>query len=322
MSASPSGVRHGSTPFRLICDFDGTLTVSSTLSILSSIGYTRNPDARSWTEITSAYSRDLRLHDETYTQPRVSLRQELEYQDSLRSVERASIERIERAGIFRNVTVSDLARGAATAVQQGKLRMRPGWDRLVKMVWDAGGNVQVVSVNWSRVFIRAAIHTAFPSVASRGQKADLVDVVANDISADGSGRITRHFGGPDGGIWTAEDKACLVFQAAPHRLSDSRTLYVGDSVTDLGCLAAPGVVGIVVRNEPVLSSEQRELRATLERLDVIQVKHVQDFDAHEWSEAGSPATGSLRTLYWARDFEEICQSPVLSSSINSSTPYN
>ena len=77
-------------------------------------------------------------------------------------------------------------------------------------------------------------------------------------------------------------------------------------MTDLGCLTVPGVVGIIVRNETGgLSSEQRELKVTLDRLDEIQVKHVKDFDASEWMPAGLS-----RTLYWAHDFNEICQSPI------------
>ena len=289
--------------FLLICDFDGTISASSTLSILASIGYARNPNARPWSEIVSSYSHDLKRHNESYRKPRTSIHDELAFQDSLRPVERASIERIEAAGVFQNVKPADLAHGAASAVQQGRIRMRPGWDRLVGRVRRTGGSVEVISVNWSGVFIRAAINAAFPSVASHSD-ADLV-VAANDIDEDCSGRFTRPFGYPDGGIWTAGDKVHLVQRALEQGM---RTVYVGDSVTDLGVLTAPNVVGIALRDETAPSSEQRELKETLDRLGTIQVRHVSDWKADEWSAACSP-----QVLSWAQNFEEIFQCPLFAS---------
>ncbi|BDD54504.1 hypothetical protein MPDQ_004971 [Monascus purpureus] len=302
-----------SQPLRvhLICDFDGTIAQSSTLSILARVGYHRNPTARPWSEITSAYMRDLQHHRDTYTNTKLrttknrndGIHEELAYLDSLRPVERASIERIEAAGVFKDVTPADLSRGASKAVREGKITFRSGWDRLVQDVRATGGWTEVISVNWSRVFIRAAIDAAFPAALLAGSPDSDFKIAANDIMEDGSGGITRPFRHPDGGIWTAEDKMRLVKETLD---AYPRTIYVGDSVTDLRCLLEKRIVGIIVRDEE-MTFEQKELKEILDKSGIV-VKHVSEWDEEEWSSA-DPSQ-----LYWARDFGEICDSPLFARS--------
>ena len=277
----------------LICDFDGTIAKSSTLNILASIGYSRNPDVTPWSEISAAYMRDLHRHDQTYTKPRNGgIQEELEYLDSLRPVESASIQRIEAAGVFKNVTPSDLTDGAAQAVREDRISFRPGWDRLVHEIQSTGGWTEVISVSWSRAFIRAAIETAFPAVLAECPD---FKIAANDVQEDGSGELTRPFANPDGGIWTASDKARLVDEMLERC---PRTIYVGDSVTDLRCLLDKSIVGIIVRDE-TMTGEQKELKETLNRSRVV-VKHISEWKEDETSTA----------LYWIKDFGEVCESPL------------
>lgn len=299
----------------LICDFDGTLTTYSTLNVLASIAYAHNPPAtKPWNEIQSAYGRDLQAHYDGYRKPRSNLAEELDYQNSLRPVERASIERIEAAGMFRNVTAADLARGAAKAVEEGGIRFRAGFDRLVrKVVLGTGGRCEIVSVNWSQEFIRAAVNTAFPGAA--GSDVGFA-VAANDVDAEGSGLISRPFDHADGGIWTSEDKVRLVQAARDsyghgHGSGLVRTVYVGDSPTDLGSLVEDDVVGIVIRDEDdmtVLKGEQRNMKEMLDKYETVDVRHVSQWNADEWIR--STNADAPRLLYWARDFGEICNSPL------------
>lgn len=80
-----------------------------------------------------------------------------------------------------------------------------------------------------------------------------------------------------------------------------RSVYVGDSPTDLACLLKADV-GICVR-DGVMTGEQRELRGILERIGV-QCLHVGEFEDRQLGD------GSKR-LWWAGDFDEVCQSGVV-----------
>ena len=77
-----------------------------------------------------------------------------------------------------------------------------------------------------------------------------------------------------------------------------RTVYTGDSLTDLECLTSVDV-GICIRGE-VDGSEQKELRRTSERLG-IECRSVLERKAGE-----NGSEGKVR-LWWAKDFNEICE---------------
>lgn len=152
-----------------------------------------------------------------------------------------------------------------------------------------------------------------------------MEIVANEIEGlddvEGSqGMLSRCFdGGEGGGIWTAGDKGRVLRRlvAQDHGEEEkggnererARTVYVGDSVTDLECLMLVDV-GICIRDEP-LQSGQEALRETLERIGVecrwigeMEHRHVGQSDRGLESGSG----GGMKGLWWARDFEEIRES--------------
>ena len=291
-----------SPPLLLFLDWDNTLTTTTTLPLLASIAThpTLHPGL---TPLSTAYSHDLSAHDAAYVPApadRTTVAQELTYLNNLRAVERRSVERVEAAGIFRGVAAADVD------VAAKDLGMRPGCLRagfadLVRNVQQrVGGVVTVVSVAWSRRFIRGVLLAA--CVRAEGVRVDEVDVRANEIVDDGSGRLDRVFGGADGGVWTAGDKARVMAAVAVGGggdLSATRTVYVGDSSTDLACLLQADV-GICIRDQ-VMTAEQQCLQGTLERIGV-ECRHVAGFD-------GRVEDGRKR-LWWAGDFDQVCRSGV------------
>ncbi|KAL9066038.1 MAG: hypothetical protein Q9161_007828 [Pseudevernia consocians] len=303
-------------PLLLFLDFDSTLTTTSTLPLIASIATrTTHPALPS---LSQAYARHLSAHDRTYRPARpdrTTIPQELAYLDDLRPVERASVERIEAAGLFRGVRTRDVDVAAARVVGDGQVRLRAGFADLLKCVrrrrrggggGGGGGKVAIVSVAWSRRFIYGVL-SAWASRCEGGDggvRVGDVDVRANEIAGDGSGGLDRVFGA-EGGVWTAGDKervmSGVIEAAVGGNSSVPRTIYIGDSPTDLACLIK-AEVGICIR-DGAMTGEQRELQGTLERVGV-ECLHVGRFEDEQMEDGG-------KRLWWARDFEEVCQSGVM-----------
>jgi len=358
-------------PIHLLLDWDSTLTTHDTLSLVAAIGYTNhenNPKSTPlppWTKISEAYSADFKRHEENYRprrEERRNLQEELRWLESLRGVERASVERVERTGVFRAVRGCDVESAARAAVVGGGVRLRPGWARLLELVEEGGGMSAVVSVNWSARFVRACLEYACELEKTgeerEGARAVVMGmkVMANEIEGldtveGGSGRLSRYLE-DEGGIWTAEDKGRVVRELigeeifpvegernkeqglstdrsgdesfacgsedtavgtpeAPSRRY-AQTVYVGDSVTDLECLMLVDV-GICVRDEP-LGSGQGALKEVLERLGV-ECKWIGEVGDLRRNCSGLAAlsNGTKHGLWWARNFEEIHNSPLFSN---------
>ena len=209
-----------------------------------------------------------------------------------------------------------------------------------------GGRVGIVSVGWSRVFIRATIAEgvkldgeggggggALGKGEGEGGRRSIVDcegidVRANEILDDGSGCLDRVFssfleegGREGGGIWTAEGKVRAVRDAirdyrdaisadsgstalgvAEGRGKLLRTVYVGDSSTDLACLLEADI-GICMRGEEgtELDGEQIELKEMLERVGV-RCEWIGNWHQEEMPEKGE---GRGKRLWWTRGFDEL-----------------
>ena len=185
---------------------------------------------------------------------------------------------------------------AVRAVGEGSVVLRPGAGRIIEEVLKVEGRVVVLSVGWSARFINACLQTAL------GREADAVELRANEIE---DGKLSRYFGAEDGGIWTCGDKA-RVLKEGLRGAEARRTVYVGDSVTDLECLTNADV-GICMRGE-VGGSEQKELCRTLERLR-IECRWILERKAGENGNAVAEKVG----LWWAKDFDEICEAGILDS---------
>jgi len=309
-------------PLLLLLDWDGTLTTTTTLPLIASIATlpTIHPKLAA---LSKAYVDDLKAHDASYSpakQERITVAQELHYLNSLHSVEKSSIELVEASGIFKDVGTGDIETAAADVVENGSITLRNGWARLVEVVQSSQdpGKVGIVSVAWSRRFISRVLTLCGRMEGGVDVHAGDVEIRANEIEGDASGRLERCLGNGRG-IWTAGDKvevmdglvdAFMVMEGGEVDGGVDRqpkVFYIGDSTTDLACLLK-AEVGVCVRDRP-LGEEQRGLKETLERIGVACL-HVGKFVKRGWDVGGE---GGRNRVWWAKDFDEVCESGILGS---------
>jgi len=283
--------------------------------------------------LTSQYLSDLENHTQSYVpkpEDRATVEQELAWLESLRSVEQESIKRVEESGLFTGLTRETIWKGAFEAVRgRGDpteervpgVDVRPFAKECIQHVLSRGGSIHIISVNWSRTWIRAILAAAFgddfpyssdsPPAVSSPILEDLpfVDVAANEL--DRSGKLQGWNGRR---ILTAGDKVRVardIIRGRGVEKGGCRSVYVGDSVTDLGallevdlgvCLRGEGLGG-VGRDQRAMGGSQRELMGGLERCGV----------GCEWIGGWRGRIGREgKRLWWGRGFEEVWESGVLS----------
>ena len=311
--------------FLLLLDFDSTLSLKSTLPSFLSIPTTiysgsasvaLDPPATA-SELANLYISDLASHaTESPYRPSSSttIRQEIARQNSLRPVERASFCRGLTA--FKSVQASsaDIQDAARQAVSTGEVKMRRGWLRLLTMGINAGGQVCILSVGWSPGWIRGLLGAA----ASQDQDGisgsdtqarrtnsviEALQIACNDVL---EGRDSEDDEVGEADLYVSADKlrkmsqlrssTCYVDHDGPRW-----TVYIGDSLTDLECLLAADV-GIIMRDEETMGSEQRALMESLNKFAIVAY-WVRDF--------GQRQTGQGKVLWWAQDFNEVLDSGCL-----------
>ena len=133
---------------------------------------------------------------------RITLSEEIAYLNSLRHVERASIERCEQVGVWRGVTPLVIEDAAVKTVREGTVVLRHGAGRIIEDVMMEKGRVVVLSVGWSARFISTVLRTAL------GKESKAIEVRANEIEEDG--KLSRYFGAREGGIRTCGNKARVL----------------------------------------------------------------------------------------------------------------
>ncbi|KAL8726749.1 MAG: hypothetical protein Q9181_005943 [Wetmoreana brouardii] len=313
------------TIIHLVLDFDGTLTRSCTLPLIYRIGRELNPSSPPWHTISEAYAHDYQSHESAYAPSalkRTSIREELTWLESLRDVEQKSMERVEATGVFRGVGANDVRKGAEQSVRRGEVLPRKGWARVVEKVVGGKGMVGVVSVGWSAEFIRACLSAAVAQsqIVMSNMHVGAVDVRANEIVGGETGELDRYFEevgrGGEGGVWTARDKR-KAMQETAESLGTGKSLvvYVGDSTTDFECLLAADV-GICVKDEDEVTGEQKGLEQMLKRIG-IRSRWIGDMGPDDMAaRPGESDWPGAKTLWWTRDFDEICDSPLLSATVN------
>lgn len=251
----------------LFVDFDETLTRfgADTISRLASAAYARQCSSVQlppWSYFADTYMRDYNRHTQSYPpETRNSLEAEKEFLKSLKLVERASIERVEASGLFKGLDFPAFLRTAVGDRQQlAEGLMRKGWWAATKKVLQRGessGQVSVISVNWSRRWIRECLECSVQ--AAEGEMAEVrrIEIYANELVVEGNERTTtgaldRWFGDEDGGIWTGWDKLRVMKDIIHNnekafkegKAQGKLVVYVGDSTTDLLCLLEADV-GII-----------------------------------------------------------------------------
>ncbi|KAK4181195.1 HAD-like domain-containing protein [Triangularia setosa] len=296
----------------IIFDFDGTITTQDTINTLASLPTSHHPTETTkgheklWEEIVEGYVADHASHTKAYSPDvgsRTTLEQELEYLESLRVPEGASIQKVSQGSLFAHLKeedfrvfgtkVADDGRGGREQEKE-RVTLRKGFREFVGRCRGEGGwEVGVVSVNWSRDFIKGVI------AQQCGGATDGVRVVANGIKY------------PEGTIEGPEELGGEVMMTAGDKLRGMRLLllkgervggkkkvvvYFGDSTTDLACLVEADL-GVVVADE-----EGGKLLVTLRRIGYA-VPHVGEYKEEK--------DGRKPGMLWARDFEEVMGSGVV-----------
>ena len=218
------------------------------------------------------------------------------------AAERASVERIEAAGLFRGLTRAELVEGGRRAVKSGnEVVVREGWRDCVQLVEKGGGKVGVVSVNWSRAWMRGCL-----GLGGEGEDDDNeIRIEANELLFDSkgcsTGQLERRWSGE--GVWTAVEKGRVMSEV----LSEwprQRTVYIGDSEGDLVCLDLADI-GVIMRGE----GEKRSLEKTLDGLEDVLVKWAGEWKQHHQQQRD--ITTGKKMFWWIRGFEDLLDSGIL-----------
>jgi phosphoserine phosphatase len=266
----------------LVFDFDGTITQQDTIGELarSAIEIQRNRNGHdlqaSWDQVVQAYVADYRHYKENHPSPedtRTCVDQEFHFLSGMKDVEEASLQRIAESHIFEGLDAETLSQAGADAVRDGRIKIRDGFTDIMSFAADRDWSVSIISVNWSRSFLRGALlpHT--------------LDIIANEPVLDGTITGPEFF---NGRMTNAREKK----EALKHLIKekDGKVVYFGDSTTDMECLLAGGVV--------ISDDEESSLLKTLKRIGV-NVPHVGE---------NSERDGKVK---WARDFREVLDSGLL-----------
>ncbi|KAF4463184.1 UPF0655 [Fusarium albosuccineum] len=269
------------TKMHLIFDFDGTITQEDTIGELarSAIELQRNKHGSNlqpvWDQVVQDYVDDYRHYKTNHPiqeDSRTCINDEIKFLSGMKDVEEASLARVAESRIFAGLGPEILLQAGTDAVKDGRIKIRDGFSEIMSLATKSGWSMSVVSVNWSRAFIRGALrpHT--------------LEVIANEPADDGT--IT----GPEF-LENRMTNACEKKKAVEHLVNEKggRVIYFGDSTTDMECLLTGGVV--------ISDNGNSSLLRTLKRIGV-SVPHVGD---------GEPGA----RVSWARDFQEVLKSGLL-----------
>lgn len=270
---------------RLIFDFDGTITEKDTIGDLANAGldFQRTQHghdlAPQWDQVVKAYIDDCQQYKTSYPvkeDDRRSVAEEVEFLAGLRNVEKASLARVEGSGVFAGLQHAGLFQMGVNAVESRKIVIREGFKDVVELAERRGWGLGIISVNWSRSFIRGVLHQFN------------IPIITNEISPDANIHGPEFLGQP---LTNSAGKLrCLEHE---FKRDGEKTLYFGDSTTDLECLLRGGIV-LADNYESSLIRTLRRLRFTV-------------------SDIASHGTGGRTNFYWARNFREILDSGILTN---------
>ncbi|KAJ2974287.1 hypothetical protein NQ176_g6137 [Zarea fungicola] len=156
---------------RLILDFDGTITAKDTINHLASAGIAAQNLRRGvnlqpkWDRLVKAYLEDYEDYKSRFTPSeakRTRLEDEKRFLSGLQHVERASLRRVEEAGIFHGMDAVAMKKIGVDALKNGDVQLRGGFGRITDLAREQGWPVSVVSVNWSDDFVRGVLGNTVP----------------------------------------------------------------------------------------------------------------------------------------------------------------
>lgn len=264
----------------LIFDFDGTITQQDTIGELARSAIEiqksiRGADLQNdWDRVVRSYVDDYQRYKDDHPSPeatRTCVKDEIRFLSGTKDVEEMSLRRVAETRIFQGLDDEVLSKAGRDAVSQGRVHIRDGFHDLLGLAEEKGWKVGVVSVNWSRAFIRGALSSHD------------IHVIANEPSSDGG--IAGPTELPYGTMTNAREKHAAVEYLVGDK--GGRTVYFGDSTTDMECLLDGGVV--------ISDDGESTLLKTLTRIGV-DVPHVKE---------------RVSKVMWAKDFREVMDSGVL-----------
>jgi len=259
----------------------------------------------------SAYLSDYEKHAAAYaptSENRTTLAEEAAWLNSLAPIERASAQRAIEAGIWDGVTREEIEAAARREMREGNVRLRRGCTELIQWAVslseqqeksDKGIEVSVLSVNWSRHWIWSVLKIGLGSGMHGEAATELlkkVPIFANELPSIAA-LPASGIAGATTELRTSGDKLRRMQQQSSGQVSGKNppfVVYLGDSATDLECLAEADL-GVCVRDEK-MGTSQKELATTLERLDI---------DVQWIGEEKNHIGEDRKTVVWARDFEEV-----------------
>ena len=276
-------------------DFDGTITKEDTLAAFAKhVGYTnpyRVPGIPPWSYYVDCYARELFRHKRDYQPPaelpdypNKVIAEAIAYQRSLRDIEHASFMRVALSGLFDEGEDEerDWMLLIENAMRAGDLKIRRGSHDCLETMkrFSVEKSVPcILSVNFDELWMYGVLdYLRAPSFEI---------VPANSIISK------RH------PLQTCRDKRENMEQAMKRYINGTRSVYIGDSITDIECLLAADY-GICIRDEPMRSG-QKEMAELFEKAGV-PVRHVHEEKVGHTEGLGQKET---RVLMWASDLLEV-----------------
>lgn len=294
---STSSTSQRTTPRNFILDFDGTITTTDTISTLARFGLAHQKShgkdlSAAWDDIVARYGEDYSSHIKIYkpdVTQRKDLASEIAHLRSLRNIELRSFERVSKSGIFKGISREDWKEAGRKSVRDGDVVVRAGFNAFLVKVRENGRKCGIVSVNFSKSFILGVVEESAREIDLRSMA-----ILANEPDEDGilRGPVVQT-GVKAGPVMATSDRKLAVMKNLLSSWSVEGDVYIGDSGTDVECLMAENMTGIVIAREGKSS-----LMETLQRVNVT-VDHL-----HSYDEFIQPA------LYWASDFEDMLTSPI------------
>ncbi|EDO16194.1 hypothetical protein Kpol_1014p12 [Vanderwaltozyma polyspora DSM 70294] len=298
----------------IIADFDETITVKDTISIVAKMPYIfkANKNLPEWSFFTdyylSIYKQNIRNFkrsipivssslpnniDDYYS----SLSNEFNYQKFLKAnIEELSIDKLTKYNVFKDISVSQVKQFARD----------PGCHDLVRkgfqqFLTNYQHHFNIISINWSKEFIS--------NVIKNNCEIDipLQSINCNDLLLD-NGVYTGTFSRDN---IVGSDKVVTLEKIITSNEDNSSALtspnvywYIGDSETDLLCLLHPRVNGILLLDP--LENKDKFLRITRTLLNIVDPKLQEFIDTPDERFIKCLSKGS-NNVYLAKDWYSINQ---------------
>lgn len=133
----------------VVMDWDETITKKDTTALVAQTAYRCKSGLIDFSHYTKIYMDAYNMYLAKWLE-RNTIEQEIEFQRGLKEVEMTLISAIQKDGLFKGLTRSDLAESAKA------VEIQPGFVDFVKKV-QGDTPLYILSVNWSRTLIESAL---------------------------------------------------------------------------------------------------------------------------------------------------------------------